>query len=169
MADLVEADIATPSAQDREFVVTRLLQAPRTLVWKVWTDPVHIVRWWGGTGCRAADGSVDLRVGGAFRLSLTIPDGSIVSCSGVFREIVRPERLVLDGDADEDRSPCGAGLPPGARVTVTFEEVGSQTRLTIATRFPTDDALAAAMGTGYDVGWPECLNRLASHIARVDN
>lgn len=173
MANLAADNIANSTSVDREFIVTRVVNAPRALVWKAWTEPAHIVRWWGGDGCRATNGSVDLRVGGAFSLSLTIPDGSTVRCGGVFREIIRPERLVLDGDADEGRSPCGAGLPPGARVTVTFEdtggEVGSKTKLTIVTRFPTDAAFAGALESGYDRGWPECLDRLATHVGKIEN
>ena len=165
MAGLAEPPISM-AAETLEIVMTRMIDAPRALVWKAWTDPAHIVRWWGGVDCRATDASVDLRVGGAFRLGLFIPDGSMVPCSGVFRDIVHPERLVIDGDVGDtgERTPCGGGLPPGARVTVRFEEAGDQTKLTIVTRFPTGAALAAALDSGYDVGWPACLDRLTNYV-----
>ena len=166
MADLAQAALAASAADRRELSVTRLIRAPRALVWTAWTDPAHIVRWWGPAGCQSTDCSVDLRVGGAFRLTMHTADGTAHASAGIFREIVRPERLVLEGNAD-DRSSCGAGLPPGARVTVTFEDIANQTKLTIVTRFPTEAALAAARDAGYTIGWPECLDRLAHHVGEI--
>ena len=148
-------------------VVSRLLDAPRALVWKAWTEPEHIARWWGGKGFVISGCTIELRQGGAFRLSMHAADGAVHPCRGTFRDIVAYERIVYDGEPD-DRHGCGAGLPPGARVTVTFEDEGPQTRLTVRTRFTTAAARRAADEAGYVAGWGESLERLAGHARQMD-
>lgn len=155
------ADLVTAQAAD--LVITRTFKAPRALLWRAWTDPEHIRRWWGprehpGAGCE-----VNLRVGGRFRLDVCGPDGGIYPCLGSYREIVEPERLVFDGEAAEGH-PCGAGLPPRAMVTITFTEVDGGTRLTHQTRFSSANGREAARQSGYDVSWEASLDRLAGHL-----
>ena len=161
---LADTPVAPPTPADRKLVITRTFDAPRALVWKAWTEPEHVVLWWGTDGCQSADCEIDLRVGGRFRLVMHTPDGSIYPCSGVFREIVPLERLVYDGEP-EAPSACGAGLPPRARVTVTFEERDGKTALTLTTLFDTAEACQTATATGFAEGWPACLERLARHVA----
>jgi uncharacterized protein YndB with AHSA1/START domain len=162
-----EPGASSPSA-DREIVFCRLLDAPRALVWKAWTDPAHIANWWGGPDFTIAACTIQLRIGGAFRLAMQAADGAVYPCRGTFREIVPGERIVYDGEPD-DRSACGAGLPPGARVTVTFEDAGRRTRLTVHTRFTTGAAKLAAHEAGYAAGWAESLERLAAHASGLDH
>jgi uncharacterized protein YndB with AHSA1/START domain len=88
----------------REIVVTRVLPAPRELVWKAWTDPDHLARWWGARGWSTApsDVKLDVRPGGAFRVgSRSDGDGAEMTTVGVFREVVPPERLVLEESSDD--------------------------------------------------------------------
>ena len=158
--------VTTPS--EREVVVTRVLDAPRALVWKAWTEPEHVARWWRPAGFENVDCKIDLRVGGTFRVIVRAPDGTDYPCTGVFREIVRPERIVYDGTPD-DRNAGGAGMPPGARVTVTFEEDGGKTRLTVHTFFETATAREAAEETGFTRGWPEGLDHLAALLRSMDS
>jgi uncharacterized protein (TIGR02246 family) len=154
---------ATADALDAELIVTRILDAPRALVWRAWTEPEHVARWWGPRGFESSGCQVDLRVGGSFRLGIRGPDGVVHPCVGVFREIVPLERLVLDGEPD-DRHGCGAGLPPRARVTVTFQDVGAKTKLTLHTRFASADSRRTAAEAGYFEGWTECQDRLAAYL-----
>lgn len=161
-----EASTADRAADEHEIVITRVVEAPRLLVWKAWTDPAHIVRWWGPSGCRSADCAVDLRIGGAFSLLMHGPDGAIYPCAGVFREIVPPARLVYEGDPGACTA-CGAGLPPGARVTVTFDEEGAKTRVTIVTRFTSAAAHRAAEEAGLAIGWPQSLDRLSALVLHL--
>src|SRR5690606_5079811 len=80
---------------EREILLTRAFAAPRRLVFAAWTQPEHVVRWWGG--CRAMTMPVceiDLRVGGQFRYLLRMPDGSEFPFKGEYREVVAPEKLV---------------------------------------------------------------------------
>ncbi|MCG8445877.1 MAG: SRPBCC family protein [Hyphomicrobiales bacterium] len=152
--------------EDRRIVLTRILNAPRALVWKAWTTPVHIVRWWGPKGFQSTDCEIDLRVGGTFRLAMHGPDGTVYPCCGVFTEITPPERLVYEGDAHREEA-CGAGLPPRARVTVTFDEEGGKTRLTLETRFDSVAACRAAEESGVVPGWNDTFDRLAGELATM--
>lgn len=76
---------------------------------------------------------------------------------------MEPERIVYDSTADEGH-PCGAGLPPRARVTITFADLGDRTALTLHTRFENVARKEAANEAGYSVSWGQALERLADHI-----
>ncbi len=142
-----------------ELVITRTFNAPRALVWKAWTEPQHIMQWRGPNGFSNSSCESDLRVGGAFHLDMRAPDGNIYPCVGTYREIVVPERLVYESEAD-DSHPCGAGLPPRSVVTVTFAEQGGKTTLMLHTRFETEARRDAANAAGYSTSWGESLGRL---------
>lgn len=148
---------------NREIVITRTFNAPRALVWKVWTEPQHIMQWRGPKGFSNSSCESDLRVGGAFLLNMCAPDGNTYPCQGVFREIVEPERIVYDSTADESH-PCGAGLPPRSVVTVTFAEHDGKTTLTLHTRFETEARRDAANAAGYSTSWGESLEKLKDFL-----
>ena len=148
---------------NNELTITRTFDAPRALVWKAWTDPSHIEQWWGPNGFTGQSCKIDLRAGGQFDLTLCTPDGVCYPCRGMFREIIEPERIVYDGEVAEGH-PCGAGLPPHSRVTVTFAERNRQTTLTLHTRFATAERLEAAAQNGYKVGWTDSLERLSAFL-----
>jgi len=146
-----------------ELLISRTFHAPRALVWKAWTDPLHIKQWWGpkefdNTACEA-----DLRVGGTFLLIMCAPDGNAYPCKGIYREIVEPARIVYDSEAEENH-PCGAGLPPRARVTITFTEHADKTTLLLHTLFETADRRDAANEGGFSKSWGEALERLAATL-----
>ena len=145
-----EASPTLPDVTGSEIVITRVLNAPRQLVFKAWTDPKQVEKWWGPKGFKSTDCEADLRVGGLFRLQMRGPDGAIYPCRGIIREIVEPERIVYLGVADEGRA-CGAGLPPNATVTITFVEHGGRTTLTIHTRLS-----SAAQRDGHGEGRFRC-------------
>jgi uncharacterized protein YndB with AHSA1/START domain len=163
MNDKLPAFVAHPS--DHEIVISRVFDAPRALVFKAWTDPRHVMAWWGPHGFENTECALDLRVGGKFHLQMTGPDGKEYPCQGTYSEIVEAERITYIGIA-EDGHACGAGIPPRALVTVDFEdEEDGKTRLTINTRLPNPAAKTAAAQGGYIVGWTESLDRLAHFTA----
>lgn len=151
---------------EKEIVITRLFDAPRTLVFKVWTDPQHIAKWWGPEGYSSTDCKVDLRVGGNFSLQLHGKGGDIHPCAGTFREIVEPERIVYEAVQAEGAG-CGAGLPPRSVVTVTFEDQQGKTLLTIHTRLASILDRDAALESGFGIGWESCLGRLADYLTNT--
>jgi len=153
---------------DREIVITRTFDAPRALVFKVWTDPKHVAQWWGPSGFTAPVCELDLRVGGQFSIHLLGPNGVTYPCTGTFREIVKPERIVYVGTS-EDGPACGSGLPPRSTVTVTFDEQDGKTLMTMRTILESVTARDAAIADGFNIGWGMSLERLAEYIAKGES
>ena len=151
------------TAQENELTITRTFAAPRKLVWQAWTDPKHIMQWWGPAGFNNETCESDLRVGGRFNLEMRAPDGNVYPCIGTFREIVKHERIVYEGEA-ADGHPCGAGIPPRAVVTISFTEQKDSTRLTLHTRFASAERKQAAAAARFVVSWEEALERLSVAI-----
>ena len=144
---------------ERGLVITRVFDAPRSLVFKAWTDPQHLMRWWGPHGFKTESCEMDLRRGGAWRICMRGPDGHVDRQQGVFREIVEPERLVFTY-AFED----AAGKPGHQTiVTVTFTDLGQKTELTV------HQAVfeSVAVRDDHVRGWGEALDHLAEYVARA--
>jgi uncharacterized protein YndB with AHSA1/START domain len=110
----------TPEAE-REIVITRIINAPRALVYDVWTDPKHVVHWWGPKGFTNTIHEMDVRPGGVWRLTMHGPDGVDYPNKIVFKEVVKPERLVWSHGSDED--------PDQFQSTVIFTAKGRKTEL----------------------------------------
>ena len=153
---------------DREIVITRIIDAPRELVWKAWTESEHLARWWAPKGCSTPFCTVDLRPGGRFHFCMQMPDGGKVWGIGVYREIVEPERLVYtDSFSDEKGNPVppsrygmSESHPDETVVTVTFDEYQGKTTLTL--RHSISKSVKEREGT--EQGWKEMLERLAEHL-----
>src|SRR5262249_7722912 len=129
--------LANPAA---DLVISRVFDAPRELVWKVFTDPQHIKNWWGPKDFTCPYVTVDLRVGGAFHYAMRSPDGKEGWTKVLIREIIPQERLVCSmffSDKDGNlKTPADYGMPPDFPESMfdvyTFETVeGKKTRLTI--------------------------------------
>jgi uncharacterized protein YndB with AHSA1/START domain len=173
---MAEKSDPKPGSSEPEFVISRVLAAPRELVFKVWTDPGHLARWWGPSAFTIPVCDVDVRAGGAFRLVMRSPDGVDYPLTGFYREIVEPERLVMALDATEHpaewhdlmkpgRSPDEVN-PAGIMVqTATFEALGRKTRLTIRTRFESQAIRDAALRMGMTEGWSSSLDRLEEALS----
>ena len=147
---------ASISAAERELVVTRVIDAPRRLVFKAWTEPEHIARWWGPQGFTTIHCDMDIRVGGAYRFGMRSPRGTEHWKCGVYREIVEPERIVFTFAWVDADGVAGHEL----LTTVTFADQGGKTRLTLhqavfETTGPRDDHMR---------GWTSCLERFAGYV-----
>jgi uncharacterized protein YndB with AHSA1/START domain len=146
-----------PADTGAELVITRMFNAPRALVFKAWTDPAMMVRWFGPRHHPATSLSLDLTPGGKWSGCLrSVADGSELRLGGVFREIIPPERLVFSFAWDE---PGERGLE--TIVTIEFEALGDQTRMTLRQvpfRSTTEQ-------DGHQEGWSSCFDRLAEHLA----
>jgi len=147
---------------DREIVITRLLDAPRELVFDMWTDPKHIAQWWGPNGFTTTIHQMDVRPGGVWRLVMHGPDGRDYQNRLVFLEIAKPERLVYKHDPDEGCEPVHC------EVTVTFAQEGRLTRLTMRMVFPSAEARDLVVHQyGAIEGGNQTLGRLAQHLADI--
>src|SRR5579871_5511985 len=153
----------------RELVLTRTFDAPRSVVFKAWTDPKHLTAWWGPKGFTNPVCEVDVRPGGAIRIVMRAPADAPASVrgdhpmSGVFHEVVVPERLVFTSAVDDAN---------GERVlevlnTVTFEERAGKTTLTLHASVVKATEKATGMLAGMEMGWSQSLDRLVDLVSRL--
>ncbi len=163
------------TVQTGDFVISRMLDAPRELVWKCFTDPEHMKQWWGPKGVKVVKSEMDLRVGGTYLYGMQVPDAPVMWGKFVYREIVPPEKLVLiNSFSDENRGltrhPMSPTWPMELLSTFTFEEAGpGKTKFTIrwsphnatAEERKTFDAGQASMNQG----WSGTLEQLENYLA----
>lgn len=149
--------------------IQRIFAASRDRVWKAWTDPALIAQWWGPAGFTAPVIRVDLREGGKYLFSMRSPEGQESWSTGEYREVVPMERLVFTdsfADAEGNVVPASAyGMsgdwPRELQVTVTFEEHGGGTRMTLRqVGIPAGEMLDATVA-----GWNESLAKLAGVLS----
>jgi uncharacterized protein YndB with AHSA1/START domain len=144
---------------DRVLKIERLFDAPRTLVFDAWTKPEHMANWWGPRGFKSTVLKSELRPGGAYRIHMLGPDGDHWT-QGIYREVVRPERLVMDGSwADANGNPTR----PATTLTLLFEDVGGKTRLTLHNAI-FESTTARDM---HNTGWTSSLDCLGEYLATV--
>ncbi len=160
-----------------DFVITRTFAAPRALVWRAWTETRHLARRWGPRGFTNPGCELALRPGGAYRIVMRGADGVDYPITGVYREVVTPARLVMTVDCSEhpeswhdrvrpDRRPGENGASEVLQ-TVTFEDLGEKTRLTIRMRFESAAIRDAMVKIGMNEGWSQSLGRLAEALPAV--
>lgn len=147
----------TEAISAQEITITRVFDAPRELVWKAWTEPEQLSRWWGPAGWSNPVETItmDVRPGGAFRVvSLSDEDGTEMPSQGVYREVVEPERLVFE-------EPAEGGWHEGAVSVVTLTDLGGgRTEMVLHTTIQTTDEMRA----GAEAGMQGSLDRLAEHL-----
>jgi uncharacterized protein YndB with AHSA1/START domain len=144
----------------QELVTTRIFDAPREVVFQAWTDPERLQRWWGPKGFTNPVCEVDVRPGGAILIHMRAPDGTVYPMTGVFHEIVKPERLVFtSGALDPKGEPLFEVLN-----TVTFAEENGKTKLTLHARVTMARGGAAQHLAGMEQGWSLSLDRLAEEV-----
>jgi uncharacterized protein YndB with AHSA1/START domain len=126
----------TTNVEASELVITRIFDAPRDLVFKMWTDLEHLKHWWGPKGFTFGVSKLDLRPGGVFHYSMKSPDGQEMWGKFVYREIIAPEKLVFtssfsDEEGNTVRAPFSATWPLEILNTLTFVENEGRTTLTM--------------------------------------
>jgi uncharacterized protein YndB with AHSA1/START domain len=151
-----------PDTAGREITFTRRFEAPRDLVFRAWTEPEHLKRWWGPRGFSLPVCTIDLRPGGAWHYLMTDDSGQGGWGKAIYDEIDRPRRLVFnDAFSDEE----GNIVPPVSHTTVTFEENGGATLVTIHTVYGTAAELDTVIQMGMEPGMNQTLDRLAEELA----
>jgi uncharacterized protein YndB with AHSA1/START domain len=154
-------NISTPS--DREIQVTRVFDAPRTLVFEAFTKPELVQQWLlGPPGWTMPICEIDLQVGGAYRyLVRHETNGSEMGIGGVIREVVWPERLVATEKFDE------AWYPGEALITTEFVEEGDRTRVTITVLYESMEARDTARRSGMERGMAASYDRVEELLASL--
>lgn len=154
---------ASMGSAEWDLVITRVFDAPRELVFKVWAETRHVAQWWGPKGFTNPVCEMDVRAGGALRIHMRAPDGVVYPMTGVFEEIVAPERLVFVGSALD-----GNGKPMfDVLTTVKFAEQHGKTALTLQLRVIKATAQAPQYLKGMQAGWTQSLDRLNDHLAET--
>jgi uncharacterized protein YndB with AHSA1/START domain len=137
---------------------SRLIDAPRDLVWSVWTDPKHLSRWWGPDGFRTTTSSFDFKPGGVWRFVMHGPDGRDYDNHVTFEEIVPPSLLRYHHGGSDDVEPVQF------HTTVTFDAIGDKTRVTLRGVFPSAEERARVVKEyGADKGLTQTLARLGEY------
>jgi uncharacterized protein YndB with AHSA1/START domain len=165
---------AGPEGEQGDFVDSRDVDAPRELVWRAWTEPERLKRWWGPKGFTVRAAKVDLRPGGLFHYCLVSPDGQEMWGKLVYREIVAPERLeVIVSFSDEGggvtRHPWSPDWPLETLSTMTFAERNGRTTVTV--RWRPHNATQEERRTfdaGHDSmrqGWSGTFDQLIDYLA----
>lgn len=162
------ATIDVPVVRDdrRAIVITRILDAPRDLVFAAWTEPRHMARWWGPHGFANPVCELDVRPGGAWRIVMQGPDGTKVPVGGVYLEVDPPRRLVYTATVDEavSRAWEHGPVPPAIHI-VLFEEQGAKTKLTVITQLGSVADRDRIAKMGHEAGMGQSLERLAALLA----
>lgn len=179
----VMQDATPPSgtSSDRPFTITRVLTADRDLVWKVWTEREHLMRWFGPKGCTIPRCTLDFRAGGVFHYCMRTPDGKEMWGRWVFQEITKPDRMVFmtsfsDEHGGVTRAPFpGFGdWPLETLSTVTFAEHAGIGRGTVVTvtgaAWNAKDVERVAFLAGHDSmrqGWTGTFDQLSDYLATL--
>jgi uncharacterized protein YndB with AHSA1/START domain len=148
----------TASADDRSIVLQRVFDAPRDVVFAAWTDPKHLDAWMGPDGFRTTTSSMKFRVGGTWIYTMAHAEYGTFPNRVTYREIVAPERIVYLHDSGSDDDPAGF------ETTVTFEEQGARTLLTMRSVLPSIAELERVKAFGAVEGGRQTLARLAAHL-----
>jgi uncharacterized protein YndB with AHSA1/START domain len=138
------------TSQDRTLVIERVFKAPPDQVFRAWTDPAILAKWWGPEGFTTPECQMDVRPGGAWRTRMVGPDGDH-TVSGVYREIAPPKRLVLTWGWETEGK-----RGHETEVALTFEPVAGGTRMRLV------QSLFESVGERdmHDQGWSSSFNDL---------
>jgi uncharacterized protein YndB with AHSA1/START domain len=152
---------AAHATADREVVISRVIGAPRDLVFEAFTRVRHLARWWGPEGFTTTTRSFEFRVGGEWDFVMHGPDGTDYSEWITWREIVPPERIaLLHGESRDD--------PNAFASVLTFEPAGEQTRIVMRTVFPTKELRDEAVEKYHAIeGGEQTLRNLAAYVAEL--
>ena len=147
----------TARPPELEVVITRTFDAPRELVFRMWTEPEHFARWWGPKGFTNPVCELDARPGGAILVHMRAPNGVVYPLTGTFREVVPSERIVFTCIAEDAEG--NAALDE--ITTVTFAAEGSKTKVTVRSKAVGIAPAAPFMLAGMEKGWSQSFDRLA--------
>jgi uncharacterized protein YndB with AHSA1/START domain len=170
---------ATASVAEKptsEFVIARTFDAPRERVWDAFTDQERMKKWWGPKGFTVIHSKMDLRVGGTYHYGMRAPDGSAIWGRFVYREIVRPERIVLVNSFSDEaggvtRHPGHINWPLEMVTTFTFTEERGRTKLTVKwVPLNATEAERRTFDEGRESmrqGWTGTLDQLTAYLAEA--
>ena len=150
-----------------EVVLTRIFDAPRDLVFKVWTDPRYVALWWGVNGATNVVHQMDVRPGGQWRIDMTVENGTTYPNCGEFLEVIENERLSYT-HVHQAESPAWKGAPPEPTTsTVEFEPHGPGTLVRMKVHFASEEDMQRMAATGLRRGLEQGFDRFAALLAKL--
>lgn len=150
-----------------ELVISRVFDATREKVWAAWTVPEEVTQWWGPWGFSTSARELDLRAGGRWRYVMRGSDGTEYPVQGVFREVVPIDRIVTSDEIGTGQENVDDPERPGpVMITCAFDDLGSQTRLTLRISHETAEDRRKHEAMGVVDGWNSSLDCLAEYLAR---
>jgi uncharacterized protein YndB with AHSA1/START domain len=165
------------ATQTKDFVISRVFDAPRDLIWKCFTDPERMKQWWGPKGVKILKSKMDLRVGGTYHYGMETPDSKVMWGKFVYREIIPPQKLVfINSFSDEagglTRHPLAPIWPMQMLSTFTFDEQpGGKTKFTVHwTPYDATDEERKTFDAGHDSmmqGWGGTMDQFAAYLAKA--
>jgi len=158
MDELDTTDAKAWETLDRVLTFTRVFDAPRSVVFRAWTDRKQLMQWWGPEGFSVAVLEMDVRPGGTWRKCMRSPEGKEYWRHGVYLEIVKPERLVFTYLSDDPES----DPEHETVVTMIFEDQGEKTLMT----FRQEAFESVAARDSHRGGWASCMDRFAAAITQ---
>ncbi|WP_258104283.1 SRPBCC domain-containing protein [Marinoscillum sp. MHG1-6] len=156
---------------DHPIIIKRTFNAPRQLVWDVWTQPEHIIKWWGPEGITTRVEFMDFKPGGKWKYVMTGPDGTEYPVTGIFQEVNPIERYTSTDDfADEYKEHAhGMDLPNILLVTTLFSDLGERTEVTIIFTHPTEEDKEKHEKMGGASGWNSSFKKLDDYFIQLRN
>jgi uncharacterized protein YndB with AHSA1/START domain len=155
-----------------DLIMTRIFNAPRNRVFKAFTDPKELAKWWGPTGFTTPVCESDAQAGGKRHIVMRAPDGREFPMSGTYREVIENERIETTDSVAEhnpewhamvnENRPHAKGDLPDLPWTLTFEDHAGGTKITIQYHFKTAEDRDALIKLGMTEGWSQSLDKLAA-------
>ena len=145
------------NASKRTLTLTRTFNAPINLVWEAWTQPEHIAQWWGPKGMKIEVLEHDFQVGGAWKYTMEMPDGSKFITEGVYIEIEEFRKIYSTADFKP--------MTEGVEIRAVFEESGNKTNFVFSVVHPTEEYCQQQEKMGFMNGWGSVFDRLADFVS----
>lgn len=149
----------------KELTITRVFDAPREAVFEAFTTCKHLKNWWGPRAWPMSECTMDFRVGGVWHFCLRGPEGGESWGKAVYREIVKPERIVYTDYFSDKQGNIAPGMAEST-ITMKFEKQGAKTKLVGIGQYKTVEALEHVVAMGVVQGIKETLDRLEEHLAK---
>lgn len=152
------------ASNERELVLTRLIDAPREKLFRAWTDPELMKQWFAPLPWTVSKAETDVRPGGSNMVVMRSPDGNEFPNAGIYLEVVENERLVF---TDAYTAAWEPSEKPFMTAILTFEEEGGKTRYTARVRHWSVADREAHEKMGFHQGWGQCTDQLAALVAKI--
>jgi uncharacterized protein YndB with AHSA1/START domain len=151
-----------------DLVLERVVDVPRELVWKAWTEPKHLEKWFTPAPWRTTDVEIELRPGGAFKTVMRGPNGEVMPSEGCYLEVVPKERLTWTSALLGGFRPAKLDLNAGCAelsftATITFKSKGKKTLYRAVAMHPDPESAKKHADMGFQDGWGKALEQLVAH------